>query len=52
MAPDDPRRRRKPLCSLCKKPITGKVYFQAGIPILPVHKNCRVIIKRLKDGGI
>ena len=44
--------RKKPVCVLCKREITGKVYFQAGLTSYPVHKNCRIEIKKSKDGGI
>ena len=44
--------KKTPVCVFCKKPIKGKIYFQGGVLSHPVHKNCRIEIKRSKDGGI
>jgi hypothetical protein len=45
--------KEKPICVLCKKPIKGRVYLQGGSERHPVHKKCRVVIKRDKrTGGI
>jgi hypothetical protein len=47
-----PRQDRPPDCSLCQKPITGRVFYQGGQYSHPCHKNCRVVIRRGADGGI
>jgi hypothetical protein len=38
------------ICALCKRPIHGKVYYQANLPDFPVHKNCRIVIRGPKIG--
>ena len=43
---------KRVLCFFCKKAITGRVYFQGDSAAHPVHKNCRMRIRRSKDGGI
>lgn len=40
------------LCWLCKKPITGKVYFQGGQRSRPAHRDCRVAILTRRGGGV
>lgn len=29
-----------PMCVLCREPIVGRVYYQAGLPDYPAHKDC------------
>lgn len=42
--PDPPKRepKPKPICVVCKKPIEGRVYYQAGQYTHPVHKDHRI----------
>ena len=42
-----------PICWLCKKPIVGKVHYQAGVTKFPSHRRCLMVIKKSKkDSGI
>lgn len=42
-----------PTCFLCKKPITGQVFYQGGQRTHPAHEGCRISIgPPSEDGGI
>lgn len=40
-----------PCCVLCGRPISGKVYYQGGMPDRPVHRDCQISIRRGNNGG-